>query len=177
MKAKNKNLLVWAVWIAFLATTIQIMDQLIGSSLPIGSSGACFAFMAWAIYFLGGGTLMGGVKGLISVFAGIVGGIAVIELGGVFSALGFFGVPAALFLIVIPILCFERIKILDYIPALFIGCGAFFAIVNYVPNAMSGGYGNVIIFQMFWFALGLLYGWISLQGKNVINKMIPPGDE
>lgn len=170
MKTENKNLLLWAVWIAFLATTIQIMDQLIGKALPIGHTGAWFAFMAWAIYFMGGGTALGGLKGFISIVAGIVAGIVVIELAGLFSSLGFWAVPLGLFLPVIPILCFERIKLLDYIPALFIGCGAFFAIMNYVPEAQ---YGSTICYELFWGAIGLFYGWVAIQGKNVINKIFP----
>lgn len=176
MNKRNINLIVWATWIAFLAASIQIIDQLVGTSLVIGKTGAWFAFMAWALYFLGGGTVLGGVKAFLSIILGIVGGIIIVELAGLFQSLGFWSVPLSLFIVVIPVLCLERIKLLDYIPALFVGCGAFFAIINYFPanNAeWAVTYFNVLSFEALWGGLGLLFGWISLQGKACINKLIP----
>ena len=132
--------------------------------------------MAWALYFLGGGTVLGGIKGFLSIMLGVIAGMVIVELAGLFSALGFWSVPLALFIPVIPVLCLERIKLLDYIPALFVGCGAFFAIINYFPAndpTWEVKYVNVLLFEGFWGALGLLYGWISLQGKACINKLIP----
>lgn len=176
MSKRNLNLIVWAMWIALLAASIQVIDQLIGTSLPIGHSGAWFAFMAWAVYFLGGGTALGGFKGFISMMLGVIAGIIIVQLVGVFSFLGdFWKTPVAIFFPVIPVLCLERIKILDYIPALFVGCGAYFGIINYFPAAYGEAVTdtNVLIFQGFWGFLGIFYGWFSLQGKTVINKMIP----
>ncbi|MDF2590554.1 MAG: hypothetical protein K0S75_20 [Clostridia bacterium] len=171
MKAKNKNLLVWATWIAALALIIQVIDQFTGTKMPIGHAGAWVAFQAWAVYFLGGCTPKGGLKGFIAYAVGITTGIIIFELAGALSFLGaFWCVPVAIFIPVIPVMCFERIKILDYIPAIFIGCGAFFGIMNYVPEAT---YASAAVYELFYCALGLIFGWIAIAGKVWIDKMIP----
>lgn len=172
---KNLNLIIWAVWIAVLALIIQVVDQLIGLKMPIGHAGAWVAFQAWAVYFLGGCTVKGGLKGFLAYCVGIATGIIIFELAGVLSFLGaFWCVPVAIAIPVVPVMCFERVRILDYIPAIFIGCGAFFGIMNYVPEAT---YAKAVIYELSFCTLGLLFGWIAIWGKSYIDKVIPAGSE
>lgn len=171
MSMRNINLVVWACWIALLALIIQVIDQVIGLKMPIGHGGAWIAFQAWAVYFLGGCTPKGGLKGLIAYGVGIITGIIIFELAGVLSFLGsFWCVPIAIFIPVVPVMCFERIKILDFIPAIFIGCGAFFGIMNYVPEAT---YGGAVVYELTYAVLGLFFGWLAITGKGWIDKNFP----
>ncbi|PXV86855.1 uncharacterized protein DUF1097 [Lachnotalea glycerini] len=171
MNKKTLNLVIWATWIALLALMIQIIDQLIGTKMPIGHTGAWIAFQSWAVYFLGGCTPKGGFKGFISYVVGITTGIVIFELAGILSFAGaFWCVPIAIFIPVIPVMCFEKIPVLDYIPAIFIGCGAFFGIMNYVPDAT---YAGAAAYELIFCALGLIFGWIAITGKGIIDKRIP----
>ena len=123
--------------VALLAGTIQIADQVLKLNVePVGNMGfGWIAFQAWAMYFLAGCDLKGGVKTLIGYVLGIVASIAIMLLGGKLGSMGFYAVPLAVFVVVIPVMFLEKVKWLDFIPAIFVGAGAFFAFMSYVPNA------------------------------------------
>ena len=64
--------------IALLAGTIQIVDQVLHLQVePVGNVGfGWIAFQAWAMYFLAGCDLKGGLRTLIGYVMGIVASIA-----------------------------------------------------------------------------------------------------
>jgi hypothetical protein len=157
-----KQFIVIPLYIALLAFTMQAIDQTAAGWLaPIGNVGfGWIAFQAWAMYFMAGGKVEGGIKVFINYAAGIIASILIFEFGAAFSAFaGYWAFPLAVFLIVIPVICLERIKWTSFVPAAFVGAGAFFGFMSYVPNAT---YTNAAIAILAYCAFGLLYGYITV---------------
>ena len=167
-----KKFAIIPVMIALLAGSIQIIDQLLHLKVePMGNVGfGWIAFQSWAMYFLAGCTIEGGIKTLIGYVMGILASIAIMVLGsGQFSGFGFFAFPLAVLLVVIPVIFLEKIKWLDFIPAIFVGAGAFFAFMSYVPNA------NFIIAtktELIYCVLGLIYGYITVTLRSVYERKV-----
>lgn len=153
------------LFIAFLAFTIQIVDQLVMKVVPPeGNAGfGWIAFQAWAMYFIAGGSLKGGIKTFLGYFSGIVASILIMEFGGAFGALGFFAFPVAVFLIVVPVICLEKVPWFDYVPAVFVGAGVFFGFMSYVSGAT---YAKAGITELIYCFIGLLYGVITVYVRT-----------
>jgi hypothetical protein len=149
------------VIVAFLAFTIQIVDQLAAPMMPIeGNVGfGWIAFIAWAMYFMAGCTHQGGQKTLFGYIAGIIASIAIMEFGGAFASLGFMAFPVAIFIVVIPCICLERVPLFDFVPALFVGAGTFFGIMSYVGGAT---YVTATITELVYCGIGLAYGVMTI---------------
>ena len=147
--------------VAFLAFTIQIVDQLLAPIIPIaGNAGfGWIAFIAWAMYFMAGCTPEGGKKTFFGYVAGIAASVAIMELGGVLSSLGFFAFPVAIFFVVIGCICLEKVPLFDFVPALFVGAGTFFGFMSYVGGAT---YISATITEMLYCVIGLVYGYITI---------------
>ncbi len=157
--------------IALLAATIQIVDQVLNLHVePVGNVGfGWIAFQAWAMYFLAGCDLKGGLRTLIGYVMGIVASIAIMVLGGKFAGMGFYAVPVAVFLVVIPVIFLEKVKWLDFVPAIFIGAGAFFAFMSYVPNATFAVAAKT---ELIYCVLGLFYGYITIALRGAYEKKV-----
>lgn len=157
--------------VALLAGTIQIVDQLLHLQVePMGNVGfGWIAFQAWAMYFLAGCDLKGGLKTLLGYVMGIVASIAIMMLGGKLAGMGFYAVPIAVFLVVIPVIFLEKVKWLDFIPAIFIGAGAFFAFMSYVPDATFAIAAKT---ELIYCLLGLGYGYITILLRGAYEKKV-----
>ncbi len=170
-----KKFIVIPILVAALACIMQAIDQWLAANTIVGSllagGGSWIAFQAWAAYFLGGCNVKGGVKAFLAYLIGIAGSIVIMTLGGTLG--GFWGTPIAVFIVVIPIICLEKVDILSYVPALFIGAGAYFGIMGYIagsPAVAPEFAGNFYAFgavELFYCFFGLLWGWITvtLRGK------------
>lgn len=166
-----KKFIVIPFIIALLAGTIQMVDQLLHLQVePLGNVGfSWIAFQAWAMYFLAGCDLKGGLKTLIGYVIGIVASIAIMVLGGYFAGMGFYALPLAVFLVVIPVILLEKVKWLDFIPAIFIGAGAFFAFMSYVPDATFAIAAKT---EIIYCLLGLGYGYITILLRTAYEKKV-----
>lgn len=155
------------LYIAAMAGSMQAIDQfLMGSVFSFLGTGAkgygWIAFQAWAMYFLAGCTITGGIRALLGYGSGIVASIIIMLFGGALSAsFGFWGFPAAVFCVVVPVMCLERIPPwLDFVPAVFVGAGVFFGFMSYVPGAT---FVNAAITELFYCVFGLIYGWVTVS--------------
>ncbi|MGF1725411.1 DUF1097 domain-containing protein [Photobacterium nomapromontoriensis] len=152
--------------VAFLAFTIQALDQILAGLMPVpGNVGfGWIAFIAWAMYFMAGCTVEGAKKALLGYISGIVASIGIMQLGGALGEFGFFALPIAVFIIVIPCICLERIPPMDFVPALFVGAGTFFGFMSYVPGAT---YTSAAVTELVYCVIGLGYGWmtVTLRGR------------
>lgn len=154
--------------VAVLATIIQIVDQLITTTefFSTWSGFGWIAFQSWALYFLAGCNIKGGVKALIGYFMGIVASIAIIKLKIVLGPIvgEFFNTPLALLILVGPIICLERVPWFDLVPAIFIGSGAYFAIMTYVPGTT---FCTALTIEMTYCIVGLIFGFLTVffRGK------------
>jgi len=162
MKELKKFVMI-PVMIGVLALLIQAIDQWLSPIMqPSGNSGfSWISFQAWATYFLAGANVKGGIKTLLAYAAGIAGSIVIMLLGGALTpSLAFWGVPVAVGVIAFAVIFLEKVEWLSLIPALFIGAGAFFAFMSYVPGAT---FTNATITEIVYCAMGLVFGYITVS--------------
>ncbi len=158
--------------IGVLALLIQIVDQLLmGSVLPEGNVGfSWIAFQSWALYFLAGCDIKGGIKVLLGYIVGIAGSILIMLFGGaIYEALGFFATPIAVGVVAFFIIFLERTVWLSLVPAIFIGAGAFFAFMSYVPGAT---FCNAATTEMIYCVIGLIFGVITVTLRGAYEKSV-----
>jgi hypothetical protein len=175
---KFSKFIVIPIIIAILAAVMQVIDQLLAANTIVGSllagGGSWIAFQAWAVYFLGGCNVRGGVKGFLAYVVGIIASIAIMVLGG--SLGGFMGVPIAILILVVPCICCERVDILSYVPALFVGAGAYFGIMGYIaPTVVAPYTGNFVAFglvELFYCLFGLLWGYITVKLRTAYEAKV-----
>lgn len=171
MKELKKFALI-PLMIGILAFLIQALDQGLSPMMePAGNTGfSWISFQAWAVYFLAGGTVKGGIKAFFAYAIGIGASILIMILGGAMTpVISFWGVPLAVGLIAFLVIFFEKVEWLSLIPALFIGAGAFFAFMNYVPGAT---FANAAITELVYCAIGLLFGYVTVSLRVAYEKRV-----
>ena len=169
MKELKKFVMI-PVIIGILACLIIVTDQLLSPFMkPSGNNGfSWISFQAWAVYFFAGGNIKGGIKTFLAYALGIGGSILIMVLAGELTpALGFWSVPVAVGIIAFVVIFFEKVEWLNLIPALFIGAGAFFAFMNYVPGAT---FTNAAITELVYCAIGILFGIITVNLRVAYEK-------
>jgi hypothetical protein len=167
-----KKFIVIPVFIGFLACTFVALDQLISPLLPIAANKGFgwVTFQAWAMYFMAGCTLKGGMRTFLGYVMGIISAVLIIKLAGYLGSTGFWAVPLAVFIVVIPMCSMERAhSLLDFVPALFVSSAVFFAFMNYIPNATMGSSALVILLYC---AIGMIYGIVTVQLRGMYEKMV-----
>lgn len=160
------------VMVAFLAFTIQIVDQVLAPLVPpAGNAGfGWIAFQAWAMYFMAGCNVEGGIKTFIGYANGIIASILIMTLGAtLMPSLGFFGFPVAVFAIVIPVIALERVPWADFVPSVFVGAGVFFGFMSYVPGATFTGAATT---EIIYCALGLFYGYVTIKLRTAYENSV-----
>jgi len=167
-----KKFIVIPVFIGFLACTFVAFDQFISPYLPIAANKGFgwVTFQAWAMYFMAGCTLKGGARTFLGYIMGIISAILIIKLAGLLGSTGFWAVPLAVFVIVIPMVAMERAhSLIDFVPALFVSSAVFFAFMNYIPNATMGSSAAVILLYC---AIGMVYGIVTVGLRGMYEKMV-----
>jgi hypothetical protein len=163
---KFSKFIVIPLFIAFQAFTMQAIDQLISGAFPPAGNGGFgwIAFQAWAMFFLAGCTVKGGIRTFLGYSSGIVASIAIMVLGGALAGgMGFWAFPVAVFAIVVPVICLEKVKWLDFVPSIFVGAGAFFGFMTYIQGATFAGAAVSILFYCLF---GLVYGYITVAFRT-----------
>jgi hypothetical protein len=167
-----KKFIIIPVFIAFLAFTFILIDQLISPLMPIADNKGFgwVTFQAWAMYFLAGCTLKGGLRTFLGYVMGIIAAIVIIILAGKFGGTGFWAVPLAVFIVVIPMCTMERAhSLIDFVPALFVSSAVFFAFMNYIPGATMTSSAITILTYC---AIGMIYGIVTVASRNFYEKRI-----
>lgn len=166
-----KQFAIIPVIIGVLAFLIQALDQVLSPYMPpsnVGFSWICF--QSWAVYFFSGCTVKGGVKAFISYALGVIASILIMTMGGALTpALGFFAVPLAVGVIACAAIFLERNDWTSCIPALFIGAGAFFAFMNYVPGAT---FCNASLTIMVYCLIGLVFGFVTILLRSKYEEKV-----
>jgi len=168
---KKISFAVGSAYTAILAFMIVCIDQLIKGFMPIGADRGFtyIAFVAWAVYFFSGCTGKGGIRAALGYVIGVAFSIGIILLSNVFTQTGFFAVPIAVLIVVFVVLYLEKIPWIDLIPAMFVASGCYFGIMTYVDNA---SFGTAALVEIVYGFIGLLFGWITITGKNIFSGMI-----
>lgn len=174
-----------ALIISVIAALVQILDQVVvgaGGIGPLIFGGAWIAYQAWAVYFLAGSTLKGGIRVGIGYVVSVVAVIAIFEVAKLIGVTGFWAVPLTLVVLVAPIVYLEKAhELFSLVPAVFVGAGLFIGMMGYLPNlpsAFAEGtntwvmYGLAGLGELTYCAIGLFAGWLSitLQGLVPSNK-------
>jgi hypothetical protein len=140
-----------------------------------GADAVWIAFQAWAVYFLAGCTIKGGIKAWIGYATGVAASIAIIELMGAPGIKSLpqvggmnLGMAVAVFIVVVPAIMSENLK--NMVPALFIGSGAFFGLTGLMAGADGPNWESHIAVtraELVYCAFGLLFGYITVfwRGK------------
>jgi hypothetical protein len=169
------------IWVAFLAFAMQAIDQSIQPAITaalagnvamenfVGMGFGWIAFQAWACYFLAGCTIQGGIKAFISYILGCVASFFIMTMGGGMSSVGFFAFPVAVFFIVVLVICLERFDWTSFIPGLFIGAGAYFGFMSYVPGATHKAAFVVILGYCLF---GLVWGFFTVVVRSAYEKRV-----
>ena len=128
------------------------------------------AFQAWAVYFMGGGSVKMGVKSLIGYAGGIAASIGIFKASAALSCLTLGGTPFGLYLIVGMVagllVCLGRFPSIDFVPAYFVGAGVFFALTGYLKQ--PAGVDQITWWlklaapEMMGCFTGLFFGWGSV---------------
>jgi len=132
------------------------------------------AFQAWAMYFLGGATVNMAFKTMAGYIGGIIASVILVEMGGVLSSLNgttvAWGTVLVVFFVAFLIISADRVPSINFLPSYFIGSGAYFAIITYVPRPESVGayswYLQIAIPLLISAVIGLLFGWCTVYFKT-----------
>ncbi len=175
--------IVFPIFVAFqaaslilLAPFIKVGPESIGGPALI----AWISFQAWAMYFLAGCTVKMAAKTAIGYAGGIIASITIFKLAGVFAGAmgGYWGTALAVFCVVIPLMCVERVEILNFVPAWFVGAGVFFALQFTSGADTMAKYVGIAAPEMIACVIGLFYGYCTVAFRTSYEKMvIPPKEE
>lgn len=167
-----RKFIVIPVFIAFLAFTFILVDNLISPIMPIaGNHGfGWVTFQAWAMYFMAGCTVKGGVRTFLGYMMGIIAALSIIFMAGLFVSTGTWAFPLAVFLAVIPMCTMERAHwSLDFVPALFISSAVFFAFTGLYPQATKTSMAITILVYC---AIGMVYGVVTVNARAAYEKLV-----
>ncbi|MBE0536006.1 MAG: DUF1097 domain-containing protein [Phycisphaerae bacterium] len=161
-----------AAVLMLIAPYIKIGPESIGGPGLIG----WVAFQAWAMYFLAGCNLKMAGKTAVGYFLGIVASVAIFELAGLLSGAmgGYWGTALAVFFVVIPVMCLEKIPIANFIPAIFVGAGVFFAFAYMHKAGTMAQYIEIAVPEMIACIVGLIFGWITVTFRTNYEKKVMP---
>ncbi|MCF7847473.1 MAG: DUF1097 family protein [Kiritimatiellales bacterium] len=179
-----KQFIVIPIFIAFQAFIMMAIAPYVPGNPHIGGGGLLtwVAFQAWAMYFMSGFPpwndketgpcpRMAG-KTILGYIGGIIASIAIFELGKALAFLNCSAAPGglytAVFIVVVVVICFERIPPFNFIPAWFVGAGVYFGLMSlaggFKPEGMGtwGWYGAVALAEIVACVVGLAFGWATV---------------
>lgn len=167
-----KKFIVIPVFIAFLAFTFMFVDQFVSPLMPIsGNSGfGWVTFQAWAMYFMAGCTIKGGIRTFLGYVLGIIAALSIIYMAGALGSAGAWALPLAVFIAVIPMCSMERAHwAIDFVPSLFISSAVFFAFTSLYPQATKTSMAVTILVYC---AIGMLYGVVTVSVRTAYEKLV-----
>jgi hypothetical protein len=168
-----KKFIVIPVYIAILAAGFIVLDLLISPIMPIADNKTFgwVTFQAWAMYFLAGCTVKGGVRTFLGYVLGILSAILIIELARVLGPTGFWAFPLAVLVMVIPMCSMERAhSLIDFVPAIFVSSAVYFAFTQIYPATTTRTSMAVTI--LVYCGIGMILGYITIKIRAAYEKMV-----
>ncbi len=168
-----KKFIVIPVYIAFLAAGFIVLDQLISPYMPIADNKGFgwVTFQAWAMYFMAGCTVKGGARTFLGYVLGVLSAILIIELAGVLSSSGFWMVPLAVLVMVIPMCSMERAhSLIDFVPAIFVSSAVYFAFTQIYPATTT--ISSMAITILVYCGIGMILGYVTISIRTAYEKMV-----
>ena len=187
MKMTFKQFLPIPIIVAAVATVLvivynQVFPEISLLKNTLNPGMMAVTFQAWAMYFMAGCCLLGGLKTLIGYIGGIVASVLIMEMSGLFSqANQSWALPLAVFIVVIPVIMAERVKLINFVPAWFIGSGMFFVLRSGAPfGAMGtrwGAHWDVGLAIVAACLVGQIFGVITVWSRMAYEGMLPKPKE
>jgi len=168
-----KKFIVIPVFIAFLAAAFIVIDQLISPYMPIEANKGFgwVTFQAWAMYFMAGCTVKGGARTFLGYVLGVLSAILIIALAGLFSSTGFWMVPLAVLVMVIPMCSMERAhSLIDFVPAIFVSSAVYFAFTQIYPATTTRL--SMAITILVYCAIGMILGYVTVSLRTAYEKKV-----
>jgi hypothetical protein len=168
-----KKFIVIPVYIAILAAGFIVLDQLISPYMPIADNKGFgwVTFQAWAMYFMAGCTVKGGARTFLGYVLGVLSAILIIELAGVLSSTGFWMVPLAVLVMVIPMCSMERAhSLIDFVPAIFVSSAVYFAFTQIYPATTTRT--SMAITILVYCGIGMILGYVTISIRTAYEKMV-----
>jgi len=168
-----KKFIVIPVYIAILAAGFIVLDQLISPYMPIADNKGFgwVTFQAWAMYFMAGCTVKGGARTFLGYVLGVLSAILIIELAGVLGSTGFWAVPLAVLVMVIPMCSMERAhSLIDFVPAIFVSSAVYFAFTQIYPATTTRTSMAVTI--LVYCGIGMILGYVTISIRTAYEKMV-----
>ena len=168
-----KKFIVIPVFIAFLAAAFIVLDQVISPYMPIADNKGFgwVTFQAWAMYFLAGCTVKGGVRTFFGYVLGILSAILIIKLAGVLGSTGFWAVPLAVLVMVIPMCSMERAhSYIDFVPAIFVSSAVYFAFTQIYPPTTT--MTSIAITILVYCAIAMILGFVTIWLRAAYEKKV-----
>jgi hypothetical protein len=172
-----KKFIVIPVFIAFLAAGFIVLDQVISPYMPIADNKGFgwVTFQAWAMYFMAGCTVKGGARTFLGYVLGILSAILIIELAGVLGSTGFWAVPLAVLVMVIPMCSMERAhSLIDFVPAIFVSSAVYFAFTQIYPATTTRT--SIAITILVYTAIAMVLGYVTIRLRAAYEKMVAKPD-
>lgn len=167
MSLKNSQLMVVSLGLALQAAVLVLVNTFVAKVSPMGDA-MWVSFQAWAVYFLSGCTLTGGVKVWVGYVSGVLASIGIIKIMGMPGVSSLpqpagmnLAMAVAVFIVVIPAIMSENLK--NLVPALFIGSGAYFGLLAANPGS---GLEKPAITILIYCALGQIFGFITVFWRS-----------
>ena len=174
--------IVFPIFVAFQAAIMMVITPHIKIG-PESIGGPALitwiSFQSWAMYFLGGCTLKMAGKTIIGYAGGIIASIAIFTINGFLSKSmpGSVSLPLTVFIVVIPIMCAEKVRFLDFIPAWFMGAAVFFALQFMSGAGTMPQYAAIAIPEMIACVVGLAFGYCTVSFRTWYEKKVMPQTE
>ena len=168
-----KKFIVIPVFIAVLAAAFIVLDQVISPYMPIADNKGFgwVTFQAWAMYFLAGCTVKGGARTFLGYVLGILSAVIIIKLAGALGSTGFWAVPLAVLVMVIPMCSMERAhSLIDFVPAIFVSSAVYFAFTQIYPPTTT--ITSMAVTILIYCAIGMILGNITIQIRTAYEKMV-----
>ncbi len=171
--------IVFPIFVALQAASMMLVAKFIAIG-PESIGGPALitwiCFQSWALYFLGGCTLKMAGKTIIGYACGIIAAVAIFKLFGVLAGPlgGYWGLALAVFIVVIPVMCAEKVEILNFIPAWFMGAAVFFALQFMSGAETMSQYIEIAIPEMIACIVGLAFGYCTVSFRKWYEKMVIP---
>lgn len=168
-----KKFIIIPVFIAFLAAAFIVIDQVISPYMPITDNKGFgwVTFQAWAMYFLAGCTVKGGARTFLGYVLGILSAILIIKLAGVLGSTGFWAVPLAVLVMVIPMCSMERAySLIDFVPAIFVSSAVYFAFTQIYPPTTT--IASIAITILVYCAIGMILGFVTVSLRTAYEKCV-----
>jgi len=168
-----KKFIVIPVFIAFLAAGFIVLDQVISPYMPIADNKGFgwVTFQAWAMYFMAGCTVKGGARTFLGYVLGILSAILIIELAGILGSTGFWAVPLAVLVMVIPMCSMERAhSLIDFVPAIFVSSAVYFAFTQIYPATTTRT--SIAITILVYTAIAMVLGYVTIRLRSAYEKMV-----